>query len=194
MGRELIYFPIVHTAADMGGWRDRVERLKAGRLGRQGAAQSARAADRLWTDIERAAAGLECRRARVYQDGLPECGRELELVEELARAGSRNHRLLLELRARGAVIMGTEAAGLVVREYQRATAALAAADRGRKPVQDELLAARDRHIAARINATLAAGETGILFLGMAHDVTPLLDRDIRVRFPLRRPALAGAKR
>lgn len=190
--RELVYFPIIHTSADMGALREQVERLKLAQAGRRAFHHSAAALDRLWTEIEQAAAALplEGRPARVYQDGLPECGRELEIVQELARSGSRNHRLLLELHTRGATIMGTESPELLTEEYQLITEALAAGDRGRvlaaearqKPLRDELLRRRDKHIAARINATLSGGETGILFIGMLHNVTALLDRDIWVRF------------
>jgi DNA-binding response OmpR family regulator len=42
---------------------------------------------------------------------LPVCGRDLEIVAELAKAGSRNHPLLLRLKGRGALLMGTESAG-----------------------------------------------------------------------------------
>jgi hypothetical protein len=129
---------------------------------------------------------------RVYQDGLPVCGHEREIVTELAAAGSRNHKLLLSLLARGAVLMGTESADLLVEEYQLASAALAA---GRTPhakarrdrLHDTLLERRDRYIADRINGTLGAGETGILFMGMLHEVTRSLDPNILVVYPHRRP-------
>jgi len=61
---------------------------------------------------------LPCERARLYQDGLADCGREKEIVAELAKAGSRNYRLLLRLIEKGAIIMGTESAELLIREYQ----------------------------------------------------------------------------
>ncbi len=193
--RELVYFPIIHTAADMGALREQVERMKLMQAGRQTLRQSTAAVDRLWTEIEKAVAAepVEGRPVRVYQDGLPECGRELDIVQELARCGSRNHRLLLELHGRGAIIMGTESPELLTEEYQLVSEALAAGERARvlavearqKPLRDELLRRRDRHIAGRINATLLDDDTGILFIGMLHNVAALLDRDIRVRFPAR---------
>ena len=45
----------------------------------------------------------------LYQDGLPVCGEEKRIAQDLARTGSANHRLLLELMARGARLIGTEA-------------------------------------------------------------------------------------
>jgi hypothetical protein len=56
--------------------------------------------------------------AAIHLEGLPVCGHESEIVADLARAGSRNHRLLLRLREFGAIIMGTESAELLVEEYQ----------------------------------------------------------------------------
>ena len=38
---------------------------------------------------------------RLYQDGLPRCGQEEAIVRNLAREGSVNHMLLLDLMARG---------------------------------------------------------------------------------------------
>jgi hypothetical protein len=51
-------------------------------------------ADPLWTRIEQTLEGLAppWERVRVYQDGLPVCGRELAIVSERAEAGSRNDR------------------------------------------------------------------------------------------------------
>ena len=48
-------------------------------------------------------------------------------------------------------------------------------------VKDELIQERDAFIAKAINATLKNNETGLLFIGAAHDVTPLLAKDIEVK-------------
>jgi hypothetical protein len=111
-------------------------------------------------------------KVRVYQDGLPVCGHERQIVSQLAEAGRRNHRLLLGPQARGAVLMGAESGELLVEEYRLASGAPVAGGAGaparagtrRKASRDALLEKRDGDIAARINATPAAGETGILFL------------------------------
>jgi hypothetical protein len=129
---------------------------------------------------------------RLYQDGLPVCGHERAIVSELAGAGSRNHRLLLELETRGATLMGTESPELLVEEYQLATAAFAPAAAVRKnllqqKLRDTLLEKRDRFIADRINRTLNTGESGILFLGMLHEAAKYLDPDINVVTPLGMP-------
>ena len=150
--------------------------------------------NRLWTQIEQTLEdmAIPCAQLRVYQDGLPVCGRELEIVGELAKAGSRNHQLLLKLKEKGATIMGSESSELLVEEYQllqqafsapRSKVPARAASQGR--ILDSLLQRRDRFLAARIDTTLQQGETGLLLLGMLHSVELWLAKDIRVVRPIR---------
>ena len=118
---------------------------------------------------------LDYPRVRIYQDGLPVCGKETDIVRELAGAGSTNHQLVLELAGRGAMLMGTEDPPLLLREYQlQRQHAGAAGDEAA-----EVLAGRDRFIARRIEATLQDGETGLLF---------------SARSPARRSFAAGYRR
>jgi hypothetical protein len=194
--RRLIYLPIVHTQADMGALKASVARATVEKTGRAGLARKAAAVDRIWTEIEAAieALPLAFDRVRLYQDGLPVCGREAEIVAELARAGSRNHQLLLRLMDRGAVLMGTESGDLLVEEYQLARQSLAAPPPRaagvagqRRAAGRALLQRRDQFMAQRINDTLKSGETGILFLGMLHAVERYLNPDVEVVCPLHRP-------
>lgn len=196
--RRLVYIPIVHTLADMGGLGASVQRVKMSALGRQGLAHHAAVVEKIWEETERVATNLRLTpgMARLYQDGLPVCGREAEIVSELARAGSRNHGLLLKLQARGATLMGTESPDLLLEEYHAANAEFAsvaaARTRGRqKRLRDTLIERRDRYIAGRINSTLGDGETGVLFIGMLHAVANHLNSDIKVIYPLRRPSRLG---
>jgi hypothetical protein len=192
-GRLLIYFPIIHTQADLGALGELVQRIKIRRLGRRAWSRNVHLVDQLWTRIEESIAGLNLHyeRVRIYQDGLPDSGHELEIVAELAKAGSRNHRLLLQLHEKGAKIMGTESPELLIEEYQLMTQDLAGNLKPRAGIaasqmakSDILLAQRDQHIAKRINSTLEEGETGILFLGMLHSLSTLLAKDIRLVFPV----------
>jgi hypothetical protein len=155
----------------------------------------------MWAQIESVVAKLPVTPGamRVYQDGLPVCRHELEIVSELASAGNRNHGLLLKLQERGATLMGTESPELLVEEYQLAAAAFASGAAARtevrqKQLRDALLEKRDRYIAARINGTLGAGESGILFMGMLHQVTRYLDSDIDVTYPLGPPRVRLRRR
>ena len=193
--RTLIYFPIIHTQADMGAMKESVARATLEKVGRVGLARKNAAIDQIWTEIEAAigALALSFDRVRLYQDGLPVCGREAEIVTELAQAGSRNHQLLLRLMAQGAVLMGTEEGDLLVQEYQLAKQSLttrppraAAVAATRRALSEALLQRRDQFIAQRINATLKSGETGILFLGMLHSLERHLHPDVLVIHPLHR--------
>lgn len=192
--RTLVYIPIIHTAADMGTLAPSIRGKKLSMLGRQGLARNAAMVEKMWQEIEGVASRLPVApgTVRIYQDGLPICRHEQEIVSELAGSGSRNHRLLLELQSRGARVMGTESPELLVEEYQLARAALApgatvADDSRQRQLRDTVLEKRDRFIADRINVTLSDGETGILFLGMLHSLAQFLDSDIRVTYPLGLP-------
>ena len=192
--RILVYIPIIHTAADMGTLAPSIRGKKLSMLGRQGLARNAAMVEKMWQEIEGVASRLPVApgTVRIYQDGLPICRHEQEIVLELAGSGSRNHRLLLELQSRGARVMGTESPELLVEEYQLAKASLASGvtaedDSRQRQLRDTVLDKRDRFIADRINVTLGDGETGILFLGMLHSLAQFLDSDIRVTYPLGLP-------
>lgn len=171
----------------MGTLGEEIRDRLAKELGSSWVEQNASVIDRLWDEIESSLLALDLpySKVRVYQDGLPVCGRELEIVNELASAGSRNHRLVQRLRENGAMIMGTESGELLVEEYQRVKQLLAEA--GSSPVTNQtarsgtsLMQKRDRFMAARINATLEPGEIGILFVGMLHSVQRYLAKDVKL--------------
>ena len=179
----------------MGALQESVARATLEKAGRAGLARKTAAIDQIWTEIEAAidALPLSFDRVRLYQDGLPVCGREAEIVTELAQAGSRNHQLLLRLMAQGAVLMGTESGDLLVQEYQLAKQSLttrppraAGVAASRRALSEALLQRRDQFMAQRINETLKHGETGILFLGMLHSLERYLHPDVKVIYPLHR--------
>jgi hypothetical protein len=187
--RTLLYFPVIHTQADMGALGESLERIKVSALGRRRFAESARRVDKMWQEIEQTVESLSIvpGKVRVYQDGLAVCGHESQIVYDLAQAGSRNHKLLLQLKSRGAILMGTESGELLVEEYHLATTSLAALTAGGarryQQASAALLEKRDRFISHRIDTTLQNSETGILFLGMLHNVQTYLAADIEVRYP-----------
>lgn len=202
--RTLIYIPIIHTRADMGALNESVSRVTLRKMGRAAFKRKVNAVDKVWTEIEKTIDNLDLpyKTLRLYQDGLPVCGREAEIITDLANAASRNHRLLLRLTERGATIIGTESAELLVEEYELIKKNLSAGDPSeaakiearQKALSDSLLKRRDQYIANRINSTLQIGETGILFLGMFHSLSGLIDKDIRVIYPINRPFDRGGKR
>lgn len=201
--RTLIYLPIVHTQADMGSLRESVARVTLEERGHAGLARKTAAIDKIWTAIEAAIdlLALPFDMVRLYQDGLPVCGREAEIVTQLAQAGSRNHQLLLSLMERGAALMGTESGDLLVEEYQLAKQSLsgrpprsAGVAAERRACRDVLLQRRDQFIAQRINETLNRGETGILFLGMLHSLERHLPPDVKEIYPLHRPQYSRSEK
>jgi len=195
--RTLIYIPVIHTRADMGGLSDALQRATLRKFGQKSLKRKIYLINKMWTEIEQTIEGLDLgyEKVRLYQDGLPVCGREEEIVRDLTRAGSRNHRLLLRLMERGATIMGTESSELLVEEYGLIKQWMTVEDirqgheteAHRKALADALIRKRDRYIADRIDQTLQIGETGILFLGMLHALENQLHKDIRIIYPVNRP-------
>jgi hypothetical protein len=185
--RTLYHFPIIHTSVDMGALSETIRRSALHEMGEAAWKRKMAVIDRTWTDIEGFIDELRLpfEEVRLYQDGLPVCGKEVDIVRELADNGSRNHRLLLRMVKMGATVMGTESPELLVEEYELAKKLL---DGGNSPIDgdspknlsERVLDKRDHFIALRINETLRPGETGLLFLGMLHTVGNLLDEDIQV--------------
>ncbi len=192
--RVLILVPIIHTQQDMGSLLERTQKEYVVRHGAEKWDAHLKSIGLVWKGIRQMIAALELPGAsvRLYQDGLPLCGREEAVVREVAAQGSQNHLILLDLMAQGAQIMGTEDPDLLLQEYRLHQETGNDGPSHENPVQrHDLLAARDQYIAGRINATLKAGEVGLLFLGMAHAVEPLLDANILVRHLL--PSLREAQ-
>lgn len=199
--RKLIYIPIFHTQADMGTFAESIRRSTIEKFGQEEWERHVKAIDQMWDNIHRAIEGwnLPFPHVRVYQDGLPNCGREMEIVGQLANAGSPNHQLLLDLVRKGATLMGTESAGLLLEEYQlfqQMTKILSAGSlEGRIEAQHSwnrcLLERRDRYIAERINSTLSVGEVGLVFLGLLHSLEGWLAADIHISYRLGRPTSAS---
>jgi hypothetical protein len=188
--RRLIWIPIIHTQADMGNMAELVKSLYVRKKGSAKWAKHVADIDRIWREIRARIKGrhLDYSRVRLYQDGLPHCGHEAQIVRDLARAGSQNHRLLMDLMEKGARITGTESPDLLLEEYNLAREALVASDRRESPdaaarrgaLGKAILEKRDRYIGARIAETLQPGETGLVFLGMLHSLAGRLPPDIEV--------------
>ena len=185
--RTLIVIPIVHTEQDMGSLREEIKQEYVTRYGDQKWTEHLKSIDQVWKGIRQMISALEIpyARVRLYQDGLPLCGKEADIVEEVAAQGSQNHQLLVKLMAQGAQLMGTEDPSLLLQEYQLLQSSLGGEKQGHENLLQQqsrgLLAQRDRFIAGRINATLPSGEIGLLFVGMAHSVESLLEADILTR-------------
>jgi hypothetical protein len=172
--RTLIYVPVLHSPADMGSLASNLSpsahyRAQVGRYWERIAAEL-RGMRRMWRGV------------RVYQDGLPDASADI-VARVVAEVDSPNYRLLRWLVSQGAVVVGTEDPVLLQEEYELLKASVAdeAARRVYAARAAQLLEGRDRYIAARIAATLPAGGTGILFIGLQHRAARALPQDIAVR-------------
>jgi len=194
--RTLRYFPIIHSQPDMGALSESIRKVTLQKLGERVWRRKINLVERFWSEIIDAlqTLSLDYKRTRVYQDGLPICGKELDIVLELAKKGNLNHQLLMRLHEQGATIMGTESVDLLMEEYAINKKILASGDfyqvtelaAMQKAASDLLLEKRDAFIASRIDQTLQAGETGILFLGMLHHVAGRLPEDMEILYPISR--------
>lgn len=201
--RDLIYIPIIHTPEDMGTLSHSVQSVMLRDMSIKSWRHKIRFIAKVWDEIEQTIDNLDLsyEKVRLYQDGLPTCGREGEIVKELALKGSRNHCLLITLMNRGATLMGTESADLLTQEYLRVQQSVSRGDprsrtksiESKMDTDESLLDRRDRYIATRVNDTLVTGETGILFIGMLHKAQRYFDSDIKVIYPIRHLLDVGGK-
>jgi hypothetical protein len=186
--RQLIHIPIIHSTVDLGSLSESVKAHYAKVVGERAWSQREQVVAELWRHIRQGIQQLhlDCRRVRIYQDGLPVCGFEDRIVRELAGAGSPNHQLIVDLIEQGASLEGTEDPQLLLEEYElqkQCTESPAVSDQVRQEraqLAQRLLQARDAAIAQRIDATLRSGETGLIFLGALHRRDALQSADIRV--------------
>lgn len=191
-GRRLIYVPILHSRHDMGSLGAAAEGDYVGKLGKRLWQHHVEAIGEMWSGIKKRILKLKlpCDRTYIYQDGLPTCGREKEIINALARQGSPNHVIIRWLMNRGATVVGTEDPRLLVQEYNYLKQIFESRGNGQKEdllkeyekVAPELLIKRDLYIRDRMNSTLPNGGIGILFMGLMHRVDELLPSDIYVSY------------
>jgi hypothetical protein len=175
--RHLLIVPMVHSSEDFGS---ELEAFRASFIARFGAEEWDRRSAALagfWDGVARVLEELplDYGKVKVFQDSLPVVPEVKQIVRDQADSGSRNYCLLETLAARGATIVGTESIELLIDEYRLVKEQIGDPEAIRRSVE-----ARDKFIARRISSTLNAGETGILFIGAAHNVAPLLAPDIEV--------------
>lgn len=180
---HLYIIHIAHTYADMGDLRDKIpfdEGYEARVTG-------------YWVGIFRYLKGLPpdfFASLQIYQDSLVNGPREIvdEIVDKTPTA---NYEILRWLKGKGAAIFGTEDASLLMEDYQALQTIANCPDGEVKTFarlaylkkSSWLLEERDQSIAQRIRETLPHGKTGLLFIGLAHDVGSLLTNEILVSTP-----------
>lgn len=190
--RKLIIIRIVHAPTDMGSAGGALEKAGISTLGRQRWLENQKKIENFWMELEKEVddLGLDMEKLVIYQDGLP-CAGDLgeRIVRDTAAKGSKNYQIVQKLMEKGARIEATESPDLLRREFGYIKALLEAksnderraAEERYNQVKDKLLEERDLFIAQAIDATLADGETGLLFIGASHNVLPKIAGDIEVK-------------
>ena len=189
--RKLVYIRIVHSAADMGSLSEKLQEEIISKIGREKWDEHQKRILEFWDKLEVELLNLKLanKPLKIYQDGLP-CGGEmgLKIVHTTAQLGSQNYKLIEKLVENNAEIVATEDAKLLIEErnllkniYNNSTSKEREQEKQKYNLRKKsLLQERDEYIAFRINSTLKAGETGILFIGAEHNVIPWLEKDIEV--------------
>jgi hypothetical protein len=187
--RRLKYVPIIHTGVEMGSMYGTLKDEYIRRFGTQKWEEHNRIIEDFWQGIRNKIfdLNLDHPNTRLYQDGLPVCGKEMDIVRELVKMGSRNHQILMELIQLGAKIEGTEDPKLLLEEYDYLKKASADLDKkqvkGRyQRLAKSILQKRDLYIGQRIDKTLREDETGLLFIGITHKVNEKLPKDIGIDY------------
>jgi hypothetical protein len=188
--RTLIYVPVIHTSADLGSIAKAVARRGIRDLGQELWDKHRRTVEGFWDVISNYFDSVDVKGMKIYQDGMvaeDEVGKRI--VEDTAKAGSKNYQLVSRLLERGAVLVKTEDFKLVKKEYDKLHAIMQAESTTRKIiafikyklVKAILLNRRDTFIANRIDQTLKADEKAILFIGAFHNIKKRLPKDIQIK-------------
>jgi len=188
--RTLIYVPVIHTSADLGSIAKEVAKRGIRDLGQELWEKHRRTVEGFWDVVTDYFDSIDVKDMKIYQDGMigeDEVGKKI--VEDTAKAGSKNYQLILKLLDRGAVLVKTEDFKLVKKEYDRLLAITQAKSITEKIiafikyklVKVILLNRRDNFIANRIEQTLKADEKAILFIGAFHNIKKRLPKNIQIK-------------
>ncbi|MBI4199259.1 MAG: hypothetical protein HY535_02125 [Chloroflexi bacterium] len=183
--RRLLYVPIIHSDVDLGSAGLAIAQSSLALSGERRWALHHETVRSFWKGVAAYLCTFDARLLRVYQDGLAADGEQGRgVVDQAARRGSENFRLVRDLVQQGAELRKTEDPALLLREYHEVLGLVRPPSqeegRDRTGARAQLLEERDRFIAEAISGTLHEGEVGVLFLGARHDVTPWLAPDISV--------------
>jgi len=177
--RKLFYIPIIHTSEDLGSHLAEAKKEYIAKYGFSKWHDHIEVVGKFWRGLQIVLLALPMNytNVKLYQDSLPVCGRELEIVETLAHDGNINYQILLELVKKGATVMGSEDPKLLIEERNRIIKNDVA---GTANIYDDLMEQRDSYIAHRIDTTLKDGEIGFLFMGALHKVAEKLPHNIQI--------------
>lgn len=193
--RTLIYVPIIHTEADLGGLAEGIEERTRAVVGSINWQRHKEVVHLYWQEIANYWKEQDVSGLKIFQDGMMVNGIiGKNIVRSLVNSGSINHKIIEQLMEGGAELVQTEDPELLKEEYfltrelterKSLMGSLGALFRYRWQ-KDKLLKARDTYISKRINQSLKDEEVGVCFLGAYHQILPCLSQDIEV-VPLKDP-------
>lgn len=179
---HLIIIYLAHSYADFGSLRGKVPFNE----------EYDRMVSQYWREVSGYVRNLpvDFSQLRIYQDGLPDVSAE-KVAKIVNETQTPNYDFLRWLREQGACILGTESPKLLLEEYRSLQAIFNAPSEAlKKAARWEymkkgkwLLEGRDVYIAQRIKETLPEGGTGILFIGLAHEVKRFLEKEVEITEP-----------
>ena len=189
--RTLIYVPIIHTVADMGSMGEELKHKSISGLGEENWQNHTNTVNGYWEAIESYFDNIKIYipGIKIYQDGMFVDGEmAMKFLSDGVKAGSKNSEVVSKLIEKGAILIKTEDFKMVKDEYDGLQSIIKSKTNMRKiflllkykmskPV---FLWRRDKFIAATINETLGQDETGILFIGVYHNILKRLPIDITV--------------
>lgn len=192
--KSLIYVPVLHTYKEVGEILLSLKKDDAVSSADISLNEQGKSIKDMWDGIYEKIhkLGISYHLIRIYQDALPVCGREREIVEKLAKKSSRNHQLILELLRKGAKLEGTEDPDLLIKEYDSLNHLISNASVSIRKYRDsfheyknkdaKLMEQRDAFISQRIKNTLKNGEIPLLFMGVRHELEKLLQQDFVINY------------
>jgi hypothetical protein len=187
--RKLLYVPIIHTEADLGSVGKDIAKRGLREFGETLWKRHQETVLAFWDTIAHYFDSVDVSGFRIFQDGMVTDGElGMRIVEETAKAGSKNYQLVSRLIRKGALLVKTEDLDLVRQERDWILKITLAKNRAQKLdaalkyklAKNNLLNKRDDFIAKQIHNALQEGETGILFIGAFHAVMKWLPKDITV--------------
>ncbi len=194
--KRLIYVPILHAREDSGRASSILQGNEINNAKRGEINKELSSVDEMWKGIAAKIGELNLpyKETRIYQDGLPACSNELEIVTRLAESGNPNFLLILDLMKKRAKLEGTENMDLLMQEYDLLNKLLMKnSDKNRMETiaeyqtkSRELLTLRDEFIFNRIKSTLQKGELPIVFMGVMHRLDKMLEKDFLVSYVIYR--------
>lgn len=201
--RYLFYVPVLHTQREARSIAFSVSGKFSEVQWHERPAEPEKTIQEMWNGISKKILELKLSSpsVRIYQDALPVCGIESEIVIKLAHKGSPNHQLIQELMKKGAHLEGTEDPELLIEENDYLMQLFADhssihTNFSLKKYHDksmQLLAKRDAFIADRIISTTKPGEIPLVFMGVKHQLEKLLKSHFVIQYIIYRLPFKNVK-